>query len=333
MIKQSLILTLILLSACTSVPSTSSASQQKHSQEIQSSPATSSFAAQTLKSINNKRWVHGAANCDKDSQDAIDIFEFNSNSYILRQNKCTHYEAPFIYVLFGQSKVLVLDTGAAEEGYELPIYDTVQKLMSQVGGKRELLVLHSHNHSDHRAGDGQFRGKAGVTLVEANEKGLQSFFKFNDWPHNSTNIDLGGRVLTVLPIPGHQDQSIAIYDEQTQWLLSGDTVYPGRLYVRDWEDFIQSISRLTTFAVKHPVSAVLGAHIEMSAKPGVDYPVETVYQPNEMGLAITIEQVVELERQLLKNAEDPKKIFMGAFTVTPISKFNQFMSKFFSIFN
>jgi len=102
-------------------------------------------------------------------------------------------------------------------------------------------------------------------------------------------------VLDVIAIPGHQPASIAIYDRRTGVLLTGDTFYPGRLYVRDTAAFAASIDRLTDFTRTHPVTLLLGAHIENTGTPYRDYPEGTVDQPNEHGLALYPRQLFELD--------------------------------------
>jgi glyoxylase-like metal-dependent hydrolase (beta-lactamase superfamily II) len=42
-------------------------------------------------------------------------------------------------------------------------------------------------------------------------------------------IDLGDRTLTVLHLPGHSDDSIALFEERTGILFSGDALYDGEL--------------------------------------------------------------------------------------------------------
>jgi len=37
------------------------------------------------------------------------------------------------------------------------------------------------------------------------------------------------------------------YDRKSKILLTGDTVYPGRLYIRDWTAFNASVERLAAF--------------------------------------------------------------------------------------
>jgi len=40
------------------------------------------------------------------------VHEYNPDFYILRQSGCRHDEKPFLYLLFGSDKALLLDTGA-----------------------------------------------------------------------------------------------------------------------------------------------------------------------------------------------------------------------------
>ena len=54
-------------------------------------------------------------------------------------------------------------------------------------------------------------------------------------------LDLGGRVLEVTGSPGHQRAAITIYDPWSGFLLTGDTVLPGRLYVEDFPLFLASL--------------------------------------------------------------------------------------------
>jgi hydroxyacylglutathione hydrolase len=94
-------------------------------------------------------------------------------------------------------------------------------------------------------------------------------------------VDLGGRVLTVIPTPGHEDHHICVYDSATRILLSGDTLYPGKLVIHDWPAYRESATRLAAFARDHALSYVLGAHIELKNTPGELYEIGTTYQPHE----------------------------------------------------
>ena len=57
----------------------------------------------------------------------------------------------------------------------------------------------------------------------------------------------------------------------TKWLLTGDTFYPGYLYVKDWNEYKNSIARLVSFSNTHEIDAILGAHVEMKNKAGEYY--------------------------------------------------------------
>ena len=214
--------------------------------------------------LRDKKWIHGSADCKTNEDPAIEVFQYDQSSYILRQNKCLSFEAPFIYVLLGDEKVLVLDTGATKNALDFPLYETVRSLISKQPGRdieKELLIIHSHSHGDHYAGDSQFEGKPNVTVVEPNHTAVTQFFGFSQWPNGEVNLELGGRKLTVIPTPGHQEEAISVYDPHTKWLLTGDTFYPGYIYVKNWGEYKRSISRLVSLSKAHDVSAVLGSHI------------------------------------------------------------------------
>jgi glyoxylase-like metal-dependent hydrolase (beta-lactamase superfamily II) len=281
--------------------------------------------------ISQKQWIHGSENCKSNTDPGIEIFQFNETTYILRQNKCVNFEAPFIYVLFGEHTVLVHDTGATVDEKKFPLYKTVTSLISarhqpDNSTPLRILVSHSHSHNDHTAGDSQFRGKANVKLIEPNERSMHSFFGFSDWPHGAAAIDLGQRRLNIVPVPGHLKDSIAIYDSQTQWLLSGDTFYPGRLYIDDWSAYLASIARLVDFTESNTVSVILGSHIEMSKQAGKAYSLGSTFQPNEASLVLSVQDLLVLHNKLTESGEDPKKTVLEKFVIHPLGFFHKLIA-------
>ena len=245
--------------------------------------------------LEKQEWIHGSLNCAQSQDPGLQIMKYNETTYILRQNKCLNYEAPFLYLFVGSEKALLLDTGAEAPDQSFPLYETVKKILTDKNGKMlPLLVIHSHGHGDHHAGDHQFQNKANVQLIPPSKNAIVDFFQLKNWPEGEAQIGLGQRDLTVIPIPGHDVLSIAIYDPQTQWLLTGDTVYPGRLYVRDVEAFCSSIARLKRFSRLHSIKYLMGTHIEMTKTKGVDYPMGTMYQPEEHSLPLSLSVLEEL---------------------------------------
>jgi glyoxylase-like metal-dependent hydrolase (beta-lactamase superfamily II) len=239
-------------------------------------------------------WYAGGKDCANAPQ--FRVQPYNDDFVILRQAACTNYEKPFLYLIFGRDRALLLDTGAGH-------VDVAARVDSLIGdwlrrnqrSSISLVVAHSHAHGDHVAGDSQFVHRPRTVLVGRDTAAVRAFFGIRHWPSDSGLIDLGGRVLDILPIPGHQPASIAVYDRRTGILLTGDTFYPGRLYVRDTAAFATSIDRLTKFVARHPVTHVLGAHVENTRTPFRDYPIGTVDQPDEHGLDLGRAQLVELD--------------------------------------
>jgi glyoxylase-like metal-dependent hydrolase (beta-lactamase superfamily II) len=236
-------------------------------------------------------WMHGAPNCNQSTDPELQVHAYNPTTYIIRQDKCRTFEAPFVYVLIGGTSALLLDSGDLTS---TTLRTTVRGLI----GSRPLLVAHSHSHGDHVRGDATFAGQPATTVVGTTRAAVQAAFGITSWPDTVGQHDLGGRVLDVLAIPGHEQAHIALYDRQTGLLLTGDSLYPGLLFVNDWTAYRASIARLRDFAAARPIAHVLGTHVEMSATPGVVYPYGTTYQPNEHVLQLALAQLVELDAAL-----------------------------------
>jgi glyoxylase-like metal-dependent hydrolase (beta-lactamase superfamily II) len=232
-------------------------------------------------------WYAGGATC---TGPQFQVRAYDRDFFILRQAACTNYEKPFLYLIFGSERALLLDTGAGKVDLVTPIDSLLRK-----HGTRDLVVAHSHAHGDHVAGDTLIAKRANTRMVGRDTAAVRAFFQIARWPTDSGTIDLGGRVIDVLPIPGHQPASIALYDRRTGILLTGDTFYPGRLYVRDTAAFAVSVARLAAFVRSHPIRHILGTHIENTSTPYVDYAVGTVDQPHEHGLELTPANLFELD--------------------------------------
>lgn len=240
----------------------------------------------------NVRWINGSPSAKHDTDPEIQVFAYDPASHILRQNKSVHYEAPFMFVFQGARRALLIDTGATAETKWFPIRAVVDGII----GDAQLLVLHTHSHADHVAGDAQFEDRPRTQVVGTGLDELTAFLGFERWPDGTATLDLGDRFLDVIPSPGHDAAALSFFDRDTGLLLTGDTVYPGRLYVRDWDAYVATIRRLVAFAESHTVSHVLGCHIEMRRTPGRDYKIRTTYQPDEPPLEMTVAQLRDVLR-------------------------------------
>ncbi|MGY0216511.1 MBL fold metallo-hydrolase [Endozoicomonadaceae bacterium StTr2] len=269
--------------------------------------------------VADKSWIHGSPDCDLNQDPVIDSWQYDDRSFILRQNKCLTAEAPFIYVLTGTRKILVLDTGDLNNIPGFSLYQEVRNLVDekQLAGK-EILVIHSHGHRDHTRGDSYFAGQPGVTVIAPSEPNLAALPGAGNWPETNREIDLGNRRITLIATPGHQEQAITLYDHANQWLLTGDTLYPGYIYIKDWAAYKNSITRLADFAGQYKVAAVLGSHIEMTTTPGQHYPIGTTYQPHEAQLDISVNNLHALNAEL-KRHNKPVSLIFADFIIVPMS--------------
>lgn len=246
------------------------------------------------------KWIHGSVSAKHNSDPDIQVHVYNEHTIILRQNMAVHCEAPFMFLLFGNERAILLDTGATRSPDFFPLRRTVDALIAQwlKANPRKhprahypLVVAHTHLHRDHFEADPQFIDRPDTVIVEKSLAATIEFYQFQNWPEDQVLFDLGDRTLHILATPGHEEAEVSIYDPYTQILFSGDLFYPGRLYITDWPAFVSSIDRMIAFCHVHPISHILGCHIEMSIYPKLDYLIRTNYQPYERPLEMSVAQL------------------------------------------
>ncbi len=261
-------------------------------------------------------WIDGTAA----SEPQMQVQRYDADTFVIRQSVKTNFEAPFLYLLFGKDRALLLDTGAG--GLKVrPTIDGViaEWLAAHHRASIPLVVAHSHAHGDHRAGDAEFRERPDTTVVGLTPPEVAAFFKIADWPHDIVTFDLGGRALSIIPTPGHQPAHIMVFDPKTRLLLSGDSLYPGRLYVPDGQmpTFRDSIDRVAAFTKDKRVSHILGAHIEMTVVPGKDYADAVLAHPNERALELPYADLAELQAAAHAEGDPPKRDVHPDFILFP----------------
>jgi hydroxyacylglutathione hydrolase len=266
------------------------------------------------------RWLSQGPKCMEIPE--WQVHEYNPNFFILRQSPCTDYEKPFIFLFFGKERAMLVDTGS-RNGNLAPSLQWVVKnwLARNQRASIPLIVTHTHAHGDHTFGDKALQAMNDpampVTFVAPEVEATKKFFGIAAWPTDIGHVDLGDRILDIIPIPGHNVVSVAFYDRNTGVLLSGDSLYPGRLYVQDFAAFQASTERLIRFTDGKTVAHILGNHIEQTSTPFLDYPVGTIYQPNEHELAMSRGSLLELEDALLSMHGTPKRLALRDFSIWP----------------
>lgn len=237
------------------------------------------------------------------SEPEMQVQQIDPDTFVIRQSIKTNFEGPFLTLFLGTDRALLLDTGAGGLKIRPTIDGVIAKWLAAKGRKSiPLVIAHTHAHGDHIAGDGEFAGDPNVTVVGHAPEAVAAFFKVKSWPNDIVPFDLGGRVLSIIPSPGHEPAEITVYDPQTRILQMGDELYPGRLYVTgdNFQAFRDTVDRVVTFTKTHPVSWVLGNHIEMTTTPGRDYPMHTPTHPNEHRLELPYACLLELQAAMHK---------------------------------
>ena len=244
-------------------------------------------SAQTPTDSLAAHWNAGAADCKVNPPAPLETHAIGAGTYILRESLCATYEAPFMYLLIGAGKAMLIDDGDVADSARVPLARTVLSLLPATGSSRlPLLVVHTHRHLDHRAGDTQFVSVPNVEVVGYDTASVRRFYQFTGWPNGVAQIDLGGRTVDVVPTPGHNETHVSFYDRNTTLFFSGDFLLPGRLLIDDPGAERATAKRVAAFVRDRPVRAVLGGHIELDTA-GATYSWGSHHHPGEHALAMT----------------------------------------------
>ncbi|MAV53563.1 MAG: MBL fold metallo-hydrolase [Gammaproteobacteria bacterium] len=237
-------------------------------------------------------WIHGSVSAMANTDVRIQVHRYNEHTYMLRQNPATHWEAPFMYLLMGNQRAVLLDTGATEEAEYFPLRQVVDGVLqrwayAQGVDMPELVVMPLGSDQSQNAGIGQFSDRPNTILVTPDADSRGSVLE-------NELLDLGGRVLQVLPTPGLDSAAVSLYDAWAELLFTGNAFYPGRLVIRDFPAYRTSLQALVDLTASQSVSNIFGGRIEMTEHPGLDYRLRANYRPDE--------RVLQLQTQHLESA-------------------------------
>ena len=261
-------------------------------------------------------WNNGTTATEPQTQ----VQRIDPNTFVIRQSVRTNFEAPFLYLLFGQERALLLDSGAGGLAIRPAVDAVIAKWLARHGRTSiPLVVAHSHSHGDHIQGDSEFAARPETVILGLKPADVTSFFGVVNWPDDIASFDLGGRRLSIIPTPGHEPAHIMVYDPLTRLLFSGDMLYPGRLYVStdQFAIFVASADRVAAFAKAHPIANLLGAHIEMTTTPGKDYAMRAPAHPGEHRLELPASAPERLQVAVHRMGKTPVISNEGDFIVYP----------------
>lgn len=84
---------------------------------VTSLPARSQLTAGPM----NVHWDEGTADCSRAVQPPLQVHAYNARTFIIRENLCATFEAPFMYLLVGSGKALLIGTGDLADPKRMPL--------------------------------------------------------------------------------------------------------------------------------------------------------------------------------------------------------------------
>ena len=163
------------------------------------------------------------------------------------------------FLLCGDEKAALIDTGM-----NVPDAKSIAEGLTDL----PIILINTHADPDHISGNGLFDEFYMSPAEEENYR--EHAGKGTLLPiHDGDVIDLGGRPLTVIDIPGHTPGSIAILDEKYRVLISGDTIQDGNIFMfgkfRNIDAYIESLKKLSKWDGRY--DSVYPMHGTIPVKP------------------------------------------------------------------
>ena len=180
--------------------------------------------------------------------DWFKVTSLASNTFILEEPNSS--QGNVSYLLVGEERAVLFDTGSGEndavDGYKIK---SVLEALTDI----PITLLLSHLHFDHVLNISEFEVVAFPDLPLLRQRvspegaltlSEEDLFVGEDpihvlvseWLPLDRDIDLGGRTIRLVNIPGHTDESIAIIDETNEEAYLGDFLYNGPLFLFDDDD-------------------------------------------------------------------------------------------------
>lgn len=223
------------------------------------------------------------------SNDWFEVYEVAADTYAIYEP--FQWQEVISYLIVGADRALLFDTGNGMADIRA-VVDQLTAL--------PVTVLNSHSHIDHIGGNHQFddirvmdtaftrsrsRGvdddsvrleASPIALCKPLPSGLTAedhvirAFRPTGTIADGDQLDLGGRTIEVIAIPGHTEDSVALLERATGFLWTGDSYYAGPIWLfadeTDMQRYRASMERLVALAPS--LTALFPAHNTPREHPG-----------------------------------------------------------------
>jgi hydroxyacylglutathione hydrolase len=69
----------------------------------------------------NVSWIHGSPSAKHNADPDLQAYAYDEHTVILRQNMAIDYEGPFLFLIFGNARAVLIDTGATGPAEWFPL--------------------------------------------------------------------------------------------------------------------------------------------------------------------------------------------------------------------
>lgn len=186
------------------------------------------------------------------------------------------------YLVLGDKRAIMFDTGCGENQVkgDFKIKYLIEKITDL-----PVTLIQSHFHFDHNQNIHEFEHIGFPDLPDLRERvsedGLflytqedlfegdyPSVITVDEWFPLETDIDLGGRTIQLVNVPGHSNESVAILAASSKMIFLGDFLYNGALFLFHNDDlavYEQTVAHLKSLLTSE--YSLFGAH----GKPEIDF--------------------------------------------------------------
>lgn len=224
------------------------------------------------------------------SNDWFEVYEIEPNIWAIYEP--FQWQEVISYLIVGSESAVLFDTGNG--------IGNIKSIVNQLTD-RPVRVLNSHSHFDHIGGNYQFDEilsvatefslgrtnglKSDELSMEVSPAALCTSLPVGVTKENHQTraftisrkiadgdvLDIGGRKLEVLQVPGHTDDAIALLDRDAGFLWSGDSFYEGPIWLffpeTDLVAYQKSVAKLASLVPG--LKAVFPAHNTPKSDPAL----------------------------------------------------------------